>query len=142
MTTQLEQFIIKYHGLPIDFDGQYQNQCVDLYRQYVAEVLHFPQSPGVGGAKEIYTAYPTWPIKLRNLYQRIANTPNNIPTTGDIVVWGSSFGVYGHVAIYVFGDVWKFISFDQNMPLGTVCHMQHHNYNAVLGWLHPIAVAA
>ena len=42
----LTQFIKKYLGTKVDFDGKYGAQCVDLYRQYCAEVLGVPQSPG------------------------------------------------------------------------------------------------
>lgn len=126
-----EQFIIKWHGLPVDYDGHWGNQCVDLYRMYVDNVLGYPQSPGVIGAADIWTTY------LPAFYERIPNTPTGVPLAGDIVIWSRAYGPFGHVAIFHIGNVTKFISLDQNQPLGTVTHLQHHNYKSVLGWLHP-----
>lgn len=127
----LEEFITKYTGKGIDFDGVYSTQCVDLYRQYVKEVLGFPQSPPVEGAKDIWTTY------LPEYYDRIEKTPYNQPEKGDIVIWGDKIGKWGHVAIFIEGDNRKFKSFDQNFPIGSLCHIQEHTYNGVIGWLRP-----
>ena len=65
---------------------------------------------------------------------------------GDIVIWGTLVGEYGHIDICSGGaDTNSFTGFDQNWPLqvdangnGTgVCHFVKHNYNGVLGWLRP-----
>jgi len=128
----LDDFIKKYDGKGIDFDGKFSTQCVDLYRQYVKEVLGFPQSPPVEGAKDIWDTY------LPDYYKRIENTPYGVPEKGDIVIWGTKIGKYGHVAIFLEGDAKKFKSFDQNFPVGTLCHIQEHTYTGVLGWLKPI----
>jgi len=128
----LDDFIKKYDGKGIDFDGKFSTQCVDLYRQYVKEVLGFPQSPPVEGAKDIWDTY------LPEYYKRIENTPYGVPEKGDIVIWGTKIGKYGHVAIFLEGDAKKFKSFDQNYPTGTLCHIQEHTYTGVLGWLRPI----
>jgi hypothetical protein len=116
----LDDFIKKYDGKVIDFDKAYGGQCVDLYRFYLKEVLQIPQSPPVNGAKDIWNAYQP------EYFDKIANTPEGIPQKGDIIIWGSDFGKYGHVAIYLEGDVNNFISFDQNSPIGTPCHKQKH----------------
>ena len=128
----LDDFIKKYDGKGIDFDGKFSTQCVDLYRQYVKEVLSFPQSPPVEGAKDIWDTY------LPEYYKRIENTPYGVPEKGDIVIWGTKIGKYGHVAIFLEGDAKKFKSFDQNFPVRTLCHIQEHTYTGVLGWLRPI----
>jgi len=47
-------------------------------------------------------------------------------------------GNWGHIAIYYEGDVNSFVSFDQNFPTGSSCHLQGHDYQNVLGWLHPL----
>jgi hypothetical protein len=50
------------------------------------------------------------------------------------MIWGS--GTWGHVAIFVEGDVDSFRSMDQNYPTGSPCHIQNHtNYDGVLGWI-------
>lgn len=129
-----DEFFKKYNGRPIDFDGYYGNQCMDLYRQYVKEVIECPQSPGVNGAKDVWNTY------LPNYFDRIPNTPDGVPQKGDIVIWGVGVGPYGHIAIFDSGDANSFKSFDQNWPVGTYCHLQQHNYNNVLGWLRKKAI--
>ena len=78
----LQEFISKYEGEGIDVDGFPKDnpyQCVDLYRAYVKEVLGFPQSPPVVGAKDIWDTY------LTSHYTRLDNTPTAVPQAGDIV---------------------------------------------------------
>ena len=69
-------------------------------------------------------------------YQWVPNTPSGVPGNGDIVVWGTGVGAYGHTAVFIDGDANNFRSFDQNWPTGSAAHVQNHNYNGVLGWLH------
>ena len=126
-----DQFITKYNGKGIDFDGAFGFQCVDLYRQYVQEVVRVPQSPPVPGAKDIWNTY------LPRYFTRISNSPLNVPQKGDIVIWGTGYGPWGHVGVFIEGGVWSFRSFDQNDPIGTRCHIQSHSYRGVLGWLRP-----
>ena len=135
----VEEFFSKWEGKGLDFDGHYGFQCIDVYRQFVKEVLEVPQSPGVEGAKDVWTTY------LTDRFTKITNSATNFPRLGDIVIWGTAVGQYGHIAICKSGDTNSFISFDQNWPsqldskgngLG-VCHFQGHNYNGVLGWLRP-----
>lgn len=127
-----DEFINKYDGKKIDYDGFHDGQCVDLYRQYVKEVLEFPQSQPVEGAKDVWDTY------LKDKYTRVANTPDGIPDKGDIVIWNSGAGTYGHIAIFIEGTTGSFKSFDQNWPVGSPCHIQGHYYSNVLGWLKPI----
>lgn len=128
----LDEFIDKYDGKGIDYDGSFGNQCVDLYRQYVKEVLGYPQSPPVVGAKDIWDTY------LPEYFKRIENTPTGIPEKGDIVIFGTGLGRFGHVSVFIEGTMTRFKSFDQNYPTGSLCHVQGHTYNAVLGWLTPL----
>lgn len=124
-----DQFIEKYNNKGIDFDGSFGNQCVDLYRQYVKEVLNLPQSPAVAGAKDIFDTY------LTSYFTRYNNSPTAVPKKGDIIIWGTKLGQYGHVAVFIDGGVTKFNSFDQNYPVGSLCHIQSHTYTGVLGWI-------
>lgn len=133
--TKYLQFILKYHGRFIDFDGRYGNQCMDLYRAYVEQVLGFAQSVGVGCAKDVWNNYPT------SKYERIANGPNNYPLPGDIVIWSSQYGECGHIAICLYADGSRMVNFSQNDPLRSSCQIQHYSYFAVLGWLHPKPVS-
>jgi len=127
----LPEFVKKYDGQPIDYDKNYGPQCQDLYRQYCKEVLCVPQSTPVkdGGAIDV------WNVYLKDYFTAIKNTPSGIPNSGDIMIWGKGVGKYGHIAVFLFGDVRNFYSFDQNWPVGSKCHIQFHDYSALIGWL-------
>lgn len=131
----LQQFIDKWNGKKIDFDNANQGQCVDLYRQYVKDVLGFPQSPALGvngGAADIWTTY------LQDYFTATKNTPTGVPSPGDIVIWNKrAGGGYGHVAVFVSGDTNGFKSFDQNYRAINVCEVTDHTYTNVTGWLTP-----
>lgn len=128
----LDGFVDKYLGKKVDYDGFYGGQCVDLYRQYVKKVLGFPQSPGVGGAAEI------WESADPKYYDFIKNDPNAVPSRGDIVIWNRRVGGgFGHVAIFLSGDVNGFTSLDQNWPTLSKVTKTKHTYSSVIGWLHP-----
>lgn len=127
----LDEFIAKWDGKGIDFDGAYGFQCVDLAQQYNKDCLGNP--PFSGNAVDIWTTYP------KDYYEQIVNTPNNKPQKGDIVIWGRGLGQYGHIDVCARDDASTiaFTGYDQNWPLGSVCHVQSHTYFAVLGWLRP-----
>lgn len=128
----LTEFVNKYSGKKVDFDGFYGGQCTDLYRQYVQEVLNFPQSPGVQGAKDIWDSY------LTDYYDRIPNTPEGVPQAGDIMIWGSKYGPYGHVAIILSANTSSFTCFSQNDPVGSLCVVKKYTaWSTLLGWLRP-----
>jgi len=124
-----DEFIKKWEGSGIDFDGHYGDQCVDLYREYVKDVLGLPQSPPVRGAEDIWDSY------LPDHYERILNTIEAIPQKGDIMIF--NFGEYGHVSIFISGGQLQFTSFDQNYPLGSFCAKRNHDYYSIIGWLRP-----
>lgn len=127
----LQEFIDKWNGKGADWDKSYGNQCVDLYRFYVNEVLGFAQTPPVPGAKDIWTS------DTPN-FEKIANTPTGIPEPGDVMIWGSKYGPYGHVAIVTKADLNTFTCFSQNDPSGALCGLKDYKtYTPVIGWLHP-----
>ena len=72
-------------------------------------------------------------------YEVIPNTPTNVPSEGDLVVF--EVGEYGHVDIFVSGDVNSFKGLDQNWPLESPVAYVEHNYTdpKVLGFVHPKA---
>lgn len=128
----IDQFINKWLGKKADYDGYYGGQCVDLYRFYVKEVLGFKQSPGVGGAAEI------WDSADPELYDFIDNTLTAIPEKGDIIIWNrKAGGGFGHVSIYLEGDVNSFTSLDQNWPTLDKVTKTAHDYTNIIGWLRP-----
>ncbi len=138
MKLTLDRFFAKYNGRYVDYDGHYGCQCVDLLRQYLKECLGLnPYTlPPVAYAKQVFQNFdPKNPY-----FVKVLNGPTNVPKRGDIVVWGFYpfvTGIAGHVAIFDRGDMWNFITFDQNYPTGSPCHFQRHNYRGVLGWLSP-----
>lgn len=132
----LEQFITKWTGKGIDFDGAYGFQCMDLIHQYCVEVLGIPNK-SVLAQPSAYLVYSNFAnVVGHDLFERISNTPSGVPQKGDIMIWGQGLGNNGHIAIFLDGDTKGFNSFDQNYPTGTLPHKQFHNYSYVLGWLH------
>lgn len=129
----LDEFVSKWTGKGIDFDGSYGNQCQDLYRMYVKECLGFPQSPAVPGAKD------NWDKYLPEYYERIANSPDGFPRKGDVMLWGSSYGPWGHVGVITEATVNTFKCFSQNDPTGSLPSIKwYKSYTGVIGWLRPI----
>jgi hypothetical protein len=134
----LQQFITRYSGKKIDWDGAYQGQCVDLFRQYAHEVLKFPQAKGVVGAADFWINYSNDQI-LSKHYLKVPNAPSAVPLPGDVMIWNKKAGDgFGHIAVYVSGDVNKFKSFDQNWRAINVCEITDHTYTNVYGWLRPV----
>lgn len=94
MAISLTQFIKKYLGTKVDFDGKFGPQCVDLARKYYSEVLDVPQFPPVDGAKDI--------IKNPGNLKVIKEDALADYSSGDVLIWGvSRTNQYGHVAILV-----------------------------------------
>ena len=55
-----DNFITKYNGKFIDFDGYYGYQCVDLARQYIKDVLGYAPytaMPSAANAKTIFNNF-------------------------------------------------------------------------------------
>lgn len=106
---------------------------MDLLHQYCVEVLGLlnPRILAAPAAKDVFNNFEN--IFGHEYFEKIPNTLEGIPLEGDIIFWGS--GTWGHVAIFVNGDVKRFKSFDQNYPTGSPCHVQEHNYSSCLGWL-------
>lgn len=120
-----------------DYDGIYGVTCFDLANDYCANVLSGKAFVGKY-AWEIYAKFDNQPSK--NLFTRIANTPEFVPQKGDIIIWAQSLnGDAGHVAICNGeGDITWFKSYEQNWTgNGDRCTLIKHNYNHVLGVLRP-----
>lgn len=129
-----DQFIAQWNGKGLDHDNYYGFQCYDLAHKYAIDVVGH-DVPSLAAAKDLWT-------QTIEGYDKIKNTPTAVPSKGDIVIWGTDVGPYGHVAVFVSGDENSFNSFDQNWPVGSVCHIQPHNYTGVLGWFHPKTLPA
>ena len=130
---KVQEFFDKYNGKEIDYDGFYGNQCMDLAEQYNKEVIGAPRLTG-----DAYQVWENYPI---DFYERILNTPEGVPQEGDLIIWNKNVGGgFGHIAISTGNEAdatSMFESFDQNWPIGSLCHFQRHDYKNVVGWLHP-----
>lgn len=127
----LPQFRKKYLGTQVEyhsFDPNAKYQCVDLVNQYIDEVLRL--SPIIGtNAKDFPKNYN------KEDFEYIKNTPTALPKAGDIMIWnGRAGGGYGHVAIFLNGDLNRFNSLDQNFSALRVTD-ENHTYTNVSGWL-------
>lgn len=92
----LEEFVKKYIGKKVDFDGAFGAQCVDLFRQYNKDVWGNPHTGAVEGAKDLYLNYESMPNEVE--YLKKVNTP----FVGDVVIFGATTSnKYGHVGIIV-----------------------------------------
>jgi hypothetical protein len=95
---KFEEFINKYFGKKVDFDGVYGAQCVDLFRQYCKDVLNIPHTGGVEGAKDLYLNYNK--MEGEKLYFNRINKGSF--QFGDVVIWNATeTNKYGHVALFV-----------------------------------------
>lgn len=130
-----QEFINYYNGKALDYDGVSGVQCVDLAKFYLNRV--FGLQPGAwGNAKDYYLNYNAIPSLVNN-FTRIANTPSFVPQKGDIVIWGTGLGKYGHIAIATGeGNTSQFYSYDMNWG-GKACKKVLHNYKGFLGVLRP-----
>ena len=96
----LEEFVNKYNGKKVDYDGVYGPQCVDLARQYWKEKECIKEHTGscqtTGGAKDLYLDYNKMPIEKKYF----TRSSTKLPRRGDVVIWDSTeTNKYGHVAI-------------------------------------------
>ena len=121
----LAEFCDKYDDQYIDVDGMYNSQCKDLFSAYNTEVVGCPFYI-YGNANELWDNAP------KEYYSQESS-----PQKGDVVIWGTGIGAYGHVAIFVEDKGNTFNSFDQNFPIGSPCHFQNHTYSNITGYLRP-----
>lgn len=128
---RLVDFVNHYQLKFVDIDHFAGAQCVDVQLAWCdwLRVPHFPGVPGAGWHAGMYIPGWAW----------LANSPNNIPQPGDVVIWGRSPTLpWGHEGVYLRGDVMHLITFDQNWPYNSPCHEQGHTYGGVAGWFRPL----
>lgn len=105
----LSEFILKYAGRKVDYDGYYGAQCVDLFRTYCEYVWGLPHMGSVEGAKDLWHRWERLPLEKAYL-DRLQE-----PRQGDVVVWDESkTNPFGHVAIYVCDIDGQMLVFEQN----------------------------
>lgn len=145
MAQTLDQFVQRWTQQYSDFDGWYGAQCVDLINFYHRDVIGGSFVPAEG-AKDWFENFPKTASDKYDKITNNMNDPNQLPSRGDIVIWGGRLagsGGYGHIAIVLSADKKGFTSFDQNFPTGSLPHQQYHTWTeTVLGWLHPKSAPA
>lgn len=106
-----DQFMKKYLGQAVDYDGVAGVQCVDLIDVYLQDCFGIT-GVWVNGARDFYNRFNSYPA-LVEAFDRIPNTRDLIVKRGDIVVWGG--GTWGHVAIGTgIGTIDWFESLEEN----------------------------
>ena len=131
-----KEFIEKYNGKYVDFDKNYGNQCVDLFRFYNRDVLDISQPRSVNGAKDFWSNYSSDSILNQN-FTKISNTPEFIAEPGDVMIWNGYYGPWGHIAIVTKADINKFTCLSQNDPANRETHLKEYTYSKVYGVLRP-----
>jgi hypothetical protein len=133
----MDNWVKKYLGKGIDYDGAYGVQCVDLIKHFVKNVLGVePQS--IGNAIEYYNKRKSSSYLTDN-FKWIDNSAEFIPDKGDVCVFTSKSG-NGHVSVATGeGTTSYFYSYDQNYPKGQHEPMTKikHTYTSFLGVLRP-----
>lgn len=124
----VEEFVNNYEGKKVDFDGAFGAQCVDLFRQYVLEVLNIKEHTGsVVGAKELYTNFDNMPL-MRKYFAKVFSARK-----GDIAILD---GNYGHVGIVLFASRKNLVLFEQDgFKQSKGAFIGIHTYENVLGFL-------
>jgi len=135
----------KWLGKVVDFDGAFGGQCVDVARQYAADVHGIRNIEPVRGAVNFFTDYDQMP-NLKANYFRIAYQEGLIAPQGALFVFGTTpTNSFGHIGVVDSGNQTEFISLDQdgfNNPAKDVdkgdtqgLKRKTFNYSRVLGWL-------
>ena len=129
-----EQFMTRYCGKKVDFDGAFGAQCVDLFRQYCRDVLDIPHTGSVDGAKDLYLKYNDLPLEKKYFTKCAKNT---VPQFGMVAVWNATqTNSYGHVAIVVGKiDASTLIVFEQNGVLQDGAKLVRRETKNLLGYL-------
>lgn len=109
----LIDFVNKYLGQAVDFDGAYGAQCVDLYRQYCQDVLSVGHTGAVNGAKDLVEKYNLL-AREKDAFCLLKEKP--AIKKGDVLVWGATkTNLFGHVAICVAPQDYNLVLvFEQN----------------------------
>lgn len=87
---QFNKYKKKMQGKRVDWDKQYQYQCVDLIRDY-AHTNNYPKITNYGNAIDLWNKW------LGDGYKRIYNSPLATPSVWDIILF--NIGAHWHIAI-------------------------------------------
>lgn len=141
-TADVDAFVKKWNGHPIDYDKAFGNQCFDVFRQYSKDVVG---NGNIGttsiNAADIYNHYDR--NGAAQYYDRIPAGQGQ-PQPGDVIVYGGTgSNSYGHVAVVtdVSGSQYTVLqqsgntpdkpAWQQTYPMGSTVN------GPVLGYLRP-----
>ena len=132
----LEEFVKVYNGRKVDYDGVYGPQCVDLFRQYVWDVLGIKEHTGScassGGAKDLFLDYHKMPIEKKYFIRSASKTCK----AGDVLFWNESpTNKYGHIAICLGTIGNSYIVFEQDGFLKDGAKINIRGREYLLGYL-------
>jgi hypothetical protein len=142
----LQNFVDKYKGKPVDFDGAYGAQCTDLARQYMKDVWGFAKQPeSVIGASDFYFKHESRLVQ-RELCSCVRFTGTVRPPVGSLVVFNSTgTNQYGHIAICLNTDQKGMEVFEQDgianakaLAKGRAqkgAYIGYWFYDRLVGWL-------
>jgi len=137
LAQKVDDFMSKYQGQTKGYpnDASYGGECLSIVKLYIREVFGIDAPPS--GSNSAYGYWSNFPNPLSTIFEKVQNTPTGVPEKGDIPIWNTSTGGgYGHIDIFITGDVNAFTGFDQNWG-GRQAHLQPHDYSNVVGWLRP-----
>src|SRR3990167_7519185 len=137
LSEKVDRFIDDYQGKTKGYptDSSYSGECLSIVKLYIDEVFGITAPPS--GSNSAYGYWANFPSPLPTIFTKIPNTLTNVPRKGDIPIWNTSAGWgFGHIDIFVSGDVNAFTGFDQNWN-GRQAHLQLHDYTNIVGWLEP-----
>lgn len=127
------EFLNKYSGKKVDYDGKYGFQCVDLIRQYHQDVIGGRHTGAVTGAVEFWTRFGE--SKLPEYYNRHNIT---MAEAGDIVVFDRTVtNKYGHIALFIRKDKNGILVFEQDGLRQDGAKFAVRSLDRVLGCLKP-----
>lgn len=144
--------MINYQDFQNKWNGKYVSiltpgkQCFDLVVEWTNNlgIPHFPNNPSPFPVQYAYQIYANFGPFQAQYFDRIANGPLNSPQAGDLIVWKPGYnGGAGHVGLSNGkSGIFSFDCFEQNDPVGSVCHVQSYGYgymssSGIYGWLRP-----
>ena len=132
----LEEFVKKYNGKKVDYDGVYGAQCVDLFRQYTKEVLDVKEHTGPcatsGGAKDLFLDYDKMPVEKKYF----TRSKGKAYQPGDVLIWDATEkNKDGHVAIFLAYLGNSVLVFQQNGITQAGAEIQVWTRDNLLGYL-------
>lgn len=131
-----DEFLRKYLGQKIEYDGVAPYQCVDYIKLYLKKC--FGISPGSwGDARQYFIRFndKSWDgfEQMHKYFYRI--TGKTLPQKGDIVVLE---GTYGHVGVASGRSDNKYYwMYEQNFQSNKFVQLNQHMYANMLGVLRP-----